>query len=331
MTVTLRPMASSSSTNKKSTSSHKRTPTERLHWFVAQNMRDAAGLSYKGHDSKRRRVDRLLNDSALDAWTRLLRPSLFREARAKLLDAAKIHAMACFGDNVKSLLMQPPLPLAGSGASSASAIGSRNVLGVDPGFRAGCKLAAINHLGNVMETSTVHPHPPQRATREAQNVLLRMIAAHNIGTIAIGNGTASRETEALVAALVANYNQYQRGSSESSSSSSSSSSSTTSSHKVKYVVVSEAGASVYSTSSNATAEFGREANPLFIGAVSIARRLQDPLSELVKIPPRSMGVGMYQVIKYSLIITRYYLYSFEHTFDTLIFIFNIFNNFYSMI
>ena len=191
-----------------------------------------------------------------------------------------------------------------SSASAPSTIGSRNVLGVDPGFRAGCKLAAINHLGNVMETSTVHPHPPQRATREAQNVLLRMIAAHNIGTIAIGNGTASRETEALVAALVANYNQYQRGSESSSFSSSSSSSSTTSSHKVKYVVVSEAGASVYSTSSNATAEFGREANPLFIGAISIARRLQDPLSELVKIPPRSMGVGMYQVIKYLSIITR---------------------------
>ena len=261
VTIKLRPMGPATTKTTK-------TPTERLHFYIAQRMRDAANLSFHSNDNhSKRRINHLLNDSAMDAWTRLLRPSLNKGTRVKLLETAKTHAMSCFGDNVKSLLLQPPLP-------------SCNVLGVDPGFRAGCKLAAIDHLGNVLETCTIYPHPPQKSIRESQNILLRMISKYTIGTISIGNGTASRETETLISALVGQYNQHNTGSTNTS--------------KVKYIIVNEAGASVYSTSKNATAEFGRDTNPLFIGAVSIARRLQDPLSELVKIPPRSMGVGMYQ-------------------------------------
>jgi uncharacterized protein len=270
VTIKLRPLQTTKTQSNK-------TPTERLHYYIAQRMRDAAGVSFQNNNATRR-VDRLLTDSATDAWTRLLRPSLNKAARNKLLDVAKEHAVTCFGANVKSLLLQPPLPTGGGNGYS------RNVLGVDPGFYAGCKLAAIDHLGNVLETTTIYPHSPQRSTRDAQNILLRMICKHNIGTLSIGNGTASRETETLVSRLVGQYNQQSTDGTDG----------TAGIKKVRYIIVNEAGASVYSTSANATAEFGRDTNPLFIGAVSIARRLQDPLSELVKIPPRSMGVGMYQ-------------------------------------
>ncbi|MBN2554826.1 MAG: RNA-binding transcriptional accessory protein [Anaerolineales bacterium] len=190
-----------------------------------------------------------------DAGERLLLPAIARDLRRALTEQAEIHAIKIFTDNLEALLSQTPVPGV--------------VLGIDPGFRTGSKLAVVDETGRLLETGTIYPHPPQSMVREAEATLAAMIERWQVTLIAIGNGTASRETEQLVAHLIKTNDQ------------------------VHYLIVSEAGASVYSASPLAAQELP-DLDVSIRGAVSIARRLQDPLSELVKIDPRSIGVGLYQ-------------------------------------
>ncbi|QDU87102.1 30S ribosomal protein S1 [Pirellulimonas nuda] len=205
----------------------------------------------------------LLAGAARDAARRLLGPSLAREARRELATRAESHAVAVFARNLRGLLMQPPLP-------------GRRVLAVDPGYKNGCKLAALDETGRVLETGAVYIMSDQQKT-EARAELARMAREHRLGVIAIGNGSACRPAEELVAELIAD----ELAGAELDGA------------ELGYVIVNEAGASVYSTS-----QIGREELPdreaIQRSAVSIGRRLQDPLSELVKIDPASLGVGLYQ-------------------------------------
>ena len=193
-----------------------------------------------------------------DAWRRLLFPSLEREARSELTDRANAGAIRVFADNLHELLMQPPVK-------------GRSVLGVDPGFRTGCKLAVVDETGKVLETGVGHfTLPRQEAQKEqAARLIKAMVRRHGVTAIAIGNGTASRESEQFIASLLPEL------------------------PGVAYAIVSEAGASVYSASPLAAEEFP-DFDVSLRSAVSIARRLQDPLAELVKIEPRAIGVGQYQ-------------------------------------
>lgn len=191
-----------------------------------------------------------------DAAKRLLLPAIERDVRRLLTEQAEVHAITVFGTNLRGLLTQPPLT-------------GHTVLGIDPGFRTGCKIAVVDPTGKVVATGTIYPHEPQKQHREALQTLASLITKHKITLIAIGNGTASRETEALVAELTRNIET---------------------SH---YLIVNEAGASVYSASPLARNELP-DLDVTLRGAVSIARRVQDPLAELVKIDPKSIGVGMYQ-------------------------------------
>ncbi len=197
-----------------------------------------------------------LEEALADGYARLLRPSLEREVQGGRLAEAEEHAIRVFGANLRGLLLQAPL---------------RNVraLGLDPGYRTGCKAAVVDATGKYLASETIYPHTGKGGWEPAKRTLQALIAAHRVDVVAIGNGTASRETEALVAELIAEGTQ------------------------VAYVMVSEAGASVYSASPLAGAELpGLDVS--IRGAVSIARRLQDPLSELVKIEPKAIGVGLYQ-------------------------------------
>ena len=194
--------------------------------------------------------------AAEDAWKRLLEPSLEREIRAQLTDGACEHAIGTFALNLKPLLMAPP-------------VRGRTVLGFDPAYRTGCKLAVVDPTGKVLETGVVYPTPPHNKKDEAARVLTRMVKQHGVTAIAIGNGTASRESELFIAELLKSL------------------------PGVPYMMVSEAGASVYSASKLGAEEFP-DFDVSIRSAVSIARRLQDPLAELVKIDPRSIGVGQYQ-------------------------------------
>ena len=195
-----------------------------------------------------------------DGYRRLLRPSIVREVRAEHTLRAETHAIRVFGANLRGLLLQSPLK-------------SVRVLGVDPGYRTGCKVAAVDETGKYLASCTIFPHPPQRRWDEAKRLLAGLIQTTGAEGVAIGNGTASRETETLVAEMIA----------EASASGA----------PVHYVIVDEAGASVYSASKLAAGELP-QLDVSMRGAVSIARRLQDPLAELVKIEPRSIGVGLYQ-------------------------------------
>jgi uncharacterized protein len=197
-----------------------------------------------------------LDQAAQDAADRLLLPAITRDLRRKLTETAQAEAVQIFAENVRSLLLQPPLA-------------GRTVLGLDPGFRTGCKAAVVDPTGKPLGTATIYPVPPRSQPEQARKILASLIAEHGVSLIAIGNGTASRETEQFVAELTAERED------------------------LHYLVVSETGASVYSASELA----GRELPEMDVslrGAVSIARRVQDPLAELVKIDPRSLGVGMYQ-------------------------------------
>ena len=200
----------------------------------------------------------VVRTAAKDAWGRLIEPSLEREIRAELTDKANEGAIRVFGQNVGQLLMQPP-------------IRGKVTLGVDPGFRTGCKLAVVDETGNVLETGVGHFTIPgqERAKEQAKKLILSMIRRHGVTAIAIGNGTASRESEQFIAALLPEV------------------------PGVQYMIVSEAGASVYSASKLAAEEFP-EYDVSLRSAVSIARRMQDPLAELVKIDPKAIGVGQYQ-------------------------------------
>jgi protein Tex len=197
-----------------------------------------------------------------DGYQRLMRPSIEREARAARTEAAEAHAIRVFGANLRQLLLQPPLR------------GVR-VLAIDPGFRTGSKVAVVDETGRYLDSVTIYPHEPQKRWAEAKYTLAERVARHGVGVVAIGNGTASRETEALVAEAIA------EGLPESHVG------------RMKYIRVSEAGASVYSASKLAGSELP-QLDVSIRGAVSIARRLQDPLAELVKIDPKSIGVGLYQ-------------------------------------
>lgn len=194
-----------------------------------------------------------------DAYVRLLAPAVQREIRVQLTEKAEKHAIDVFSINLKNLLMQPPLK-------------NRKIIGIDPGFRSGCKIAVIDETGKYLEGKTIYPHPPQKKYFEAKSILRDLISKYNIDVIAVGNGTASRESELLVADLIKEIKQEK---------------------EVFYIIVSEAGASVYSASDIAKDEFP-DLEASLRGNISIARRLQDPLAELVKIDPRSIGVGLYQ-------------------------------------
>lgn len=193
----------------------------------------------------------------LDAVDRLLLPAIERDVRRELTEKAETHAIGVFAANLRALLGQPPLA-------------GHTVLGLDPGFRTGCKVAVVDPTGKVLDTATIYPHDPQREHERALKILAALVIKHKVTLITIGNGTASRETEALVAELIQVH-----------------------APQIKYLIVNEAGASVYSASPLARAELP-DLDVSLRGAVSIARRIQDPLAELVKIEPRSIGVGLYQ-------------------------------------
>ncbi len=192
-----------------------------------------------------------------DSYDRLIAPSIEREVRSHLTEQAEEYAFEIFKTNLRNLLLQPP-------------VRDKIVMGIDPGFRTGSKVVVVDDTGKLLETVTIYPHPPQKQMDKAKAVIKEMIAKHHVDIIAIGNGTASRETEQMAAELIAEI-----------------------SGEVHFIVVSEAGASVYSASKLAREEFP-DLDVSMRGAISIARRLQDPLAELVKIDPKSIGVGMYQ-------------------------------------
>lgn len=194
-----------------------------------------------------------------DSYSRLIAPSIARELRASLTEKADVHAIDIFATNLKNLLLQPP-------------VRNKIILGIDPGFRTGSKVAVIDKTGKYLEGITIYPHPPQNKYMEAKSVIRALVDKHSVEIIAIGNGTASRETEQMTAELISEMKNERT---------------------VEYIIVNEAGASVYSASKVAREEFP-DLDASMRGNISIARRLLDPLAELVKIDPKSIGVGLYQ-------------------------------------
>lgn len=199
----------------------------------------------------------VIEDAVADSFKRLIFPSMEREIRGDLTEMASEQAIKIFGVNLKQLLMQPPVK-------------GKVTLGLDPAYRTGCKIAVVDATGKVLDTTVVYPTPPQNKTEEAKEKLKALIKKHKVNAISIGNGTASKESEIFVAEMLKEIDD-----------------------KVAYMVVNEAGASVYSASKLGAQEFP-EFDVSLRSAVSIARRMQDPLSELVKIDPKSVGVGQYQ-------------------------------------
>ena len=199
----------------------------------------------------------MLKDTILDSFKRLIEPSIDREIRSDLTEKAEEKAIKVFGKNSKQLLLGAPIK-------------GKTVMGFDPAYRTGCKIAVIDETGKVLDYTTVYPTEPQNDVEGAKKELLKLIEKDKIDMIAIGNGTASRESEMFVSDMIKE-----------------------ASRPVHYVIVSEAGASVYSASKLATEEYP-DINVSIRGAISIARRLQDPLAELVKIDPKAIGVGQYQ-------------------------------------
>lgn len=199
----------------------------------------------------------VVKEACNDAYQRLIFPSIEREVRNDLTNTAAENAMNVFAVNLKQLLMQPPVK-------------GNVVLGLDPGYRTGCKVAVVDETGKVLDTAVIYPTHSERKIQESKEKLLQLIEKHNVSLISIGNGTASKETEMFTAETIKNAD-----------------------HPVYYMVVSEAGASVYSASKLASKELPR-LDLTLRSAVSIARRLQDPLAELVKIEPKAIGVGQYQ-------------------------------------
>ena len=222
-------------------------PTERILQYLAK----------KTITSDNEYTTPLLQEVIEDAYERLIAPAIEREIRNELTEKAEDGAISVFGKNLEQLLMQPPIT-------------GKVVLGWDPAFRTGCKLAVVDETGKVLDTKVIYPTAPQNKVEEAKKELKRLISKYHVSLISVGNGTASRESEQVIVELIKELDT-----------------------PVQYVIVNEAGASVYSASKLATEEF-----PNFdVGqrsAASIARRLQDPLAELVKIDPKSIGVGQYQ-------------------------------------
>nr|WP_226038205.1 Tex family protein [Aquibacillus saliphilus] len=208
-------------------------------------------------NSSSEEIQKLLQQSIEDSYKRLIQPSIEREIRNSLSETAEAQAIDVFSKNLKNLLLQPPLK-------------GKTVLGVDPAFRTGCKLAVIDETGKVHDINVIYPTAPKNDVEGAERIIVELLKKYPIELIAIGNGTASRETEQFIADLIKKHNL-----------------------NISYIIVNEAGASVYSASKLAREEF-----PDFKveerSAISIARRVQDPLAELVKIDPKSIGVGQYQ-------------------------------------
>jgi uncharacterized protein len=197
-----------------------------------------------------------MREAIQDAAERLLLPAIERDVRRALTEVAESHAITVFSTNLKGLLSQPPLA-------------NHVVLAIDPGYRTGCKVAVVDPTGKVLDTVTIYPHPPQNYKQESLKILTHLVEKHHVSLISIGNGTASRESEQLVAEMIRETGG------------------------ASYLMTNEAGASVYSASPLARAELP-DLDVSMRGAVSIARRIQDPMAELVKIDPKSIGVGMYQ-------------------------------------
>ena len=202
-------------------------------------------------------AEKYVSAAILDSYDRLIAPSIEREIRSDIFDNASEGAIKVFADNLSHLLMQSPLK-------------GKTVLGFDPGYAHGCKLAVVDKTGKVVDTAVIYPVKPREDTERSKATMKRLIAKHKVDVIAIGNGTASKESEIFVAGLLKEISE-----------------------DVKYIVVSEAGASIYSASKLAAEEFP-EFDVMQRSAVSIARRLQDPLAELIKIDPKGIGVGQYQ-------------------------------------
>ena len=200
---------------------------------------------------------KILEETIEDSFKRLIEPSIEREIRSDLTEKAETQAIKVFGKNAKQLLLAAPLK-------------GLTVMGFDPAYRTGCKIAVIDETGKLLATTTVYPTEPQNDVEGAKKELIALIKKYNINIIAIGNGTASRESENFVSEMIKEIDG-----------------------NIHYAIVSEAGASVYSASKLATEEYP-DINVSLRGAISIARRLQDPLAELVKIDPKSIGVGQYQ-------------------------------------
>lgn len=222
-------------------------PEENIIDFMERDIIKGKDLSY----------NEIIDDTVKDSFKRLIEPSVEREIRADLTEKAEEKAIKVFGQNAKQLLLGAPLK-------------GLTVMGFDPAYRTGCKIAVIDETGKLLATTTVYPTEPQNKVEEAKKELKALIEKYNINMIAIGNGTASRESEKFVSDMISELNR-----------------------EVYYAIVSEAGASVYSASKLATEEYP-DINVSLRGAISIARRLQDPLAELVKIDPKAIGVGQYQ-------------------------------------
>lgn len=218
---------------------------------------DRAVEKIKAKFMKPSAFDKEMSETIEDSYDRLIFPSIEREVRNELTDKANEQAIKMFEVNLKPLLMQPPLK-------------GKVIIGLDPAYRTGCKIAVIDQSGNMLDHTVIFPTPPQNKTEEAKRVMLGLIKKYNADVISIGNGTASKESEIFVADLIKDCPR-----------------------KVQYMVVNEAGASVYSASKLGTEEFPNE-DVTVRSAVSIARRLMDPLAELIKIDVKSIGVGQYQ-------------------------------------
>lgn len=218
---------------------------------------DRAVEKIKAKFMKPSAFDKEMSEAIEDSYDRLIFPSIEREVRNELTDKANEQAIKMFEVNLKPLLMQPPLK-------------GKVIIGLDPAYRTGCKIAVIDQSGNMLDHTVIFPTPPQNKTEEAKRVMLGLIKKYNADVISIGNGTASKESEIFVADLIKDCPR-----------------------KVQYMVVNEAGASVYSASKLGTEEFPDE-DVTVRSAVSIARRLMDPLAELIKIDVKSIGVGQYQ-------------------------------------
>ncbi len=199
----------------------------------------------------------MLEEVIADSFSRLIYPSIEREVRGMLTEKADKHAIEVFATNLRQLLLQPPL-------------GEKTIMGIDPGFISGSKVAVIDSTGKYLDGTTIYPHSPQNKKQEAVDAVMNMVKTYDVAIIAIGNGTASRETELLIADMIQEHNL-----------------------SCKYMIVSEAGASVYSASKLAKEEFP-DLEASMRGNISIARRVLDPLAELIKIDPKSIGVGLYQ-------------------------------------
>jgi uncharacterized protein len=217
----------------------------------------ACDMLYNLHMKNNTPCAEQVKEAVDDAYSRLIFPSIEREIRNELTDIASESSIKVFGENTRQLLMQPPVK-------------GRTTIGLDPGYRTGCKVAVVDETGKVLDTGVIYPAPPHNKIEEAKKIITNFVNKYNVTLFAIGNGTASHETEVFAAELIKELGK-----------------------DISYMVVSEAGASVYSASKLAAQEFP-QFDVSLRSAVSIARRLQDPLAELVKIDPKAIGVGQYQ-------------------------------------